>query len=141
MPGSPPIKTSIPLTMPPPITRSNSRTPVAARASPVYLRSRIRSGLGNCRSETPPLLAFPVTLVLSLRVPQLPQEGHFPLHLVVSKPQSAQKKMVAIFFLLALWHFFHNPKYGKFFFQSAFGHPGHLFSSPETIAGRKIFLA
>jgi hypothetical protein len=42
------------------------------------------------------LLFFPVTRVDSFKVPQAPQAGHFPLHLLVSKPQSVQKKIVAI---------------------------------------------
>jgi hypothetical protein len=39
---------------------------------------------------------FPLIRVLSFKVLQLPQEGHLPVHLVVSYPQSVQKKIVAI---------------------------------------------
>jgi len=82
-----------------------------------FLISFILSGLGARWSGLPPLLALPVTRVLSLRVAQLPQDGHFPLHLEASNPQSVQKKVVAMFSPVSGYSLLDLPKTGKKFFR------------------------
>jgi len=78
--------------------------------------SFILSGLGARWSGLPPLLALPVTRVLSLRVAQLPQDGHFPLHLEVSNPQSEQKKVLAMFSPVSGYSLFESSKRARSFF-------------------------
>src|SRR6218665_163758 len=97
MPGSPPINTNEPGTMPPPNTRFNSWSRVSIRtsfATPTSsnVRGTLRALLCVCHE-----LAETVLLTTSsAKVFHAPHDGHLPTHLADSAPHSLQKKRVLV---------------------------------------------
>ncbi|MDB5144861.1 MAG: hypothetical protein JWQ66_3574, partial [Mucilaginibacter sp.] len=96
IPGSPPIKTNDPATMPPPKTRLNSLSGVSRRCSSSKVISETSMGLLERWVEVE--LAFQLgmdilvfSIISSTRVFHCPQEGHLPSHFGDSKPQLWQK--------------------------------------------------
>src|SRR5215213_6168166 len=98
MPGSPPIRTSVPGTMPPPSTRSNSVTPEGMRTSSCGSIS-VKGTAETSRSLK--LLRPPARRVgcdfSSTREFHSPHSGHLPSHLPVECPQFWQTKTVSFF--------------------------------------------
>ena len=102
IPGSPPSKTSEPLTSPPPKTLLSSPIPVSILDS--FFPTTSSSTCGTALSFT----AFPVTVDLvsttfcSKKVFQLLQAGHFPSHFGDSYPHSLHTKTVFAFAICTL---------------------------------------
>ena len=99
MPGSPPISTSDPFTMPPPSKRSTSGLPRDRRSSCVVDTSL--RGIG--RREAPgtlkgAALELPLTTSFSTMPFHSPQAGHRPIHLEYSLPQWEQNHTDLVFF-------------------------------------------
>src|SRR4029079_10993634 len=96
MPGSPPISTSVPGTMPPPSTRSNSVTPEGTRTSSCASIS-VNAMAAHSRSRKslwpPALRGFSST-----REFHSPHSGHLPSHLPDLCPQLWQTNNVSAFF-------------------------------------------
>ena len=93
MPGSPPISTTAPGTMPPPSTRSSSDRPVGMRAvsSSATWSSRCTPALA---ATSPAAAARPLALGVarpSTRLFQAPHSPHWPCHFGYSAPHSWQK--------------------------------------------------
>src|SRR6201746_2499480 len=91
-PGSPPISSAEPGTMPPPVTRSNSATPVTRRggASSSVLRSSSAKRRPLTRLVAPaPMGAGAPSSVMVFHPPQ---DSHFPAHLELVVPQDWQTK-------------------------------------------------
>ena len=99
MPGSPPMSTREPFTMPPPSRRSTSAEPRETLSSTVVETSF--SGMGL---REPPGTAMavalepPVTTSFSTMVFHSPQAGHRPIHLEYSLPQWEQNHTDLVFF-------------------------------------------
>ncbi len=86
MPGSPPMSTTEPGTIPPPSTRSNSPNPDGAR---FVLSGNIWfSGWGTERSVPGTAEGFDLTVLSSASVFHCPQSGHLPIHLGVVCPHA-----------------------------------------------------
>src|SRR5687768_8942769 len=92
MPGSPPINTSEPGTMPPPSTRFSSSSPVPIRysgedsiSSSVFAEMVFERGVVCLHS----FLLFPSSfdIISSAKLFQELHDGHFPSHLADSYPQ------------------------------------------------------
>src|SRR2546421_5887307 len=95
MPGSPPISTSEPGTMPPPSTWLSSRMPRRSRLACANWTSA--SGMGRAvgtaaRRPAPPRLEDSALTCSSTYVFQLPHSGQRPSHLVDWLPHSWQAK-------------------------------------------------
>ena len=101
MPGSPPISTSEPFTMPPPRSLSTSVNPSDNLFSADESMSFRCSGLlPEAGAEDEMLLfldGFPVTTVCSAIVFHSPQAGQRPIHLGLSFPQLVQNHIVFSF--------------------------------------------
>src|SRR5258708_34786633 len=101
MPGSPPMRTMEPGTMPPPSTRSNSPMPDGMRG--VSEASTTSYGLGrppaSLRSDgaRPLLAAVGTSCRSSTKLFHSPQSGHRPSHLLLSNPHAWQPKTVLNF--------------------------------------------
>src|ERR1700759_4306369 len=96
IPGSPPINTSEPATIPPPKTRLNSLSGVSSRCSSSNVISDTGTGLlarlvvvDVAFQLGTAVLAF--SMISSANVFHCWHEGHFPNHLGDSKPQLWQK--------------------------------------------------
>jgi hypothetical protein len=90
MPGSPPIRMREPFTTPPPRTRSSSSSPVLSRCSS---RRETSSRLTGRLRPAAPWAVFRLLLsagcsISSTMVFHSLQEGHLPIHLTDSYPQS-----------------------------------------------------
>ena len=102
MPGSPPIRTSDPGTMPPPSTRSNSSMPELTRdSSPVSTASKgfgLEGPEGRISGSGRPLPGGGATSCRSsTKLFHSPQSGQRPSHFELSKPQAWQAKTVRTF--------------------------------------------
>ena len=102
MPGSPPISTIEPGTIPPPSTRSNSPIPDAMRGA--SLASITSQGLGrdaaapaSCGSGRPLPGAGWASCRSSAKLFHSPQSGQRPSHFELSKPQAWQAKKTLAF--------------------------------------------
>src|SRR5712692_4785744 len=101
MPGSPPIRTIEPGTMPPPSTRSNSPMPEGMRG--VSDASTTSYGLGrppaslSSDGARPLLAAVGTSCRSSTKLFHSPQSGHRPSHLLLSNPHAWQPKTVLNF--------------------------------------------
>src|ERR1700744_736742 len=102
IPGSPPINTSEPATMPPPNTRLNSLSGVSIRCSSAKVISGICTGLFERWVEVE-LVAFQsgiealgFSMISSTKVFHCWQLGHLPSHLGDSKPQLWQKYAILV---------------------------------------------
>ena len=121
MPGSPPISTSEPLTMPPPSRRSTSALPRDTRSSCVVDTSLSASGFreppGTVRAAA---LLPPVTTSFSTMVFHSPQAGHRPIHLLYSLPQWLQNHTDLVFFTLVAilpQRYEKSPQWRRIFFR------------------------
>src|ERR1700753_2425363 len=92
MPGSPPIRSAEPGTSPPPVTRSNSPTPVTRRGGGASWD--LRSSRANLRplSRLEALVPMGGGAPSSVIVFQPLQASHLPAHLEVTAPQDWQTK-------------------------------------------------
>ena len=91
MPGSPPINTTPPSTMPPPNTRSNSSWPVGVRAMSVAAMSPSVATSAALASDVKRFFtADGFWATDSIKVFHAPQAGHLPSHLELTPPQSLQ---------------------------------------------------
>ena len=93
MPGSPPISTTAPSTMPPPSTRSSSSCPVGVRAiSAASISLSVATGWLRARAWKRVLrVAGPAgSAIVSSSVFQALQCGHLPSHLALVPPHSLQ---------------------------------------------------
>jgi len=94
MPGSPPISTTPPATMPPPSTRSNSSMPVGCRStSDASISDKVVTGW-LATNPLPPAayrLRGAASSMDSTSVFQAPHCGHFPSHLEEAPPHSVQR--------------------------------------------------
>jgi hypothetical protein len=97
MPGSPPISTKLPGTIPPPNTRLNSLSGVSKRLSSSNTTSATKTGLFALCVDVE-LVAFQsgmeplaFSVISSTKVFHSPHDGHLPSHFGVSKPQLWQK--------------------------------------------------
>src|SRR6185369_1476453 len=97
MPGSPPISTSVPGTMPPPRTRSNSVTPDGRRRSSCGSISVNATALTS-RSLNPLLPRRDGCVFSSTNEFHSPHSGHLPSHLPERCPQLWQANNVSAFF-------------------------------------------
>src|SRR5689334_13006793 len=93
MPGSPPTSTTDPGTMPPPRTKSNSRSPVCHRSTPGPPPRADRRTGGLPDRELSRLSARPPVrpTASSTSVFHAPQESQRPAHFGCSAPQSVQR--------------------------------------------------
>ena len=99
IPGSPPISTSEPGTMPPPSTRSNSSMPDGTRdSSPESMASKgfgLDGAGGSVVGSGRPLPGGGATSCRSsTKLFHSPQSGQRPSHFELSKPQAWQAKNV-----------------------------------------------
>ncbi len=102
IPGSPPMRTSEPGTMPPPSTRSNSSMPDGTRdSSPESIASKgfgLEGLEGSVACSGRPLPGGGASSWRSsARLFHSPQSGQRPSHLELSKPQAWQAKNVRTF--------------------------------------------
>src|ERR1700744_4537620 len=105
IPGSPPMSTSEPATMPPPNTRLNSASGVNILSSSLKVISETGVGLLERCSEVDgafqsgmELLAF--SMISSANVFHCWHDGHLPSHLGDSKPQLWQKYAILVLAIL-----------------------------------------
>ena len=94
MPGSPPIKTTPPWTMPPPKTRSSSSWPVGVRGtSDASMSDKVATSAAGTNAAIPAyrfLTGPPDSTAPSMRVFHALQLGHLPSHLGLVPPHSVQ---------------------------------------------------
>ena len=107
IPGSPPTKTRLPGTIPPPRVRFNSRSPVAILwISPAAISSSARgklpflSGFSSFHTS----LSSGRSITSSVKVFHSAQLGHLPCHFGDSNPQFLQKNAVFAFAAMYLPH-------------------------------------
>ena len=94
MPGSPPMSTSDPGTMPPPSTRSNSPMPEWTRSCSLSsISSRVFAGAAGVSTvlfRAGPAAGAGAAGACSSILFHAPQDGQRPIHLADSYPQSVQ---------------------------------------------------
>ena len=99
IPGSPPISTRDPFTMPPPSRRSTSALPSDTRSSCVVDTSFSGIDLREAPGTVIVPAFLPVTTSCSTIVFHSPHAGHRPIHLEYSLPQWLQNHTVLVFAL------------------------------------------
>ena len=111
MPGSPPMSTSEPGTMPPPSTLSSSAMPEDTRSN--FSSRTSFKGTGRAesaeRSRLGSFLAAGISAISSTKVPNFPHCGHLPSHCGVCAPHSEHTYTdfdFAIILNLTMWFIF-----------------------------------